>query len=77
MHHTPQPHDPNDAKQVETIRAYANSRGAIMAISGYFCPKGTYWADVIRPGYATLATATTPLQAATAALRQFEHDNPA
>jgi hypothetical protein len=66
----------NDLKQIEALRAYAHSRGAIMAISGHFCPTGTYWADIIRPGYATLATAPSALQAATAAIAQYKHDNP-
>jgi hypothetical protein len=69
---------PDDVqKQLEALRSYAHSRGAIMAISGHFCPTDTYWADIILPGYAILAHGPTPLHAALAAVAQFDHAQPA
>jgi hypothetical protein len=65
----------SQADEVEALRAYAYEHGAIMAVSGHFCPEGTYWADLIRPGYATLATAASPVEAAMAAIAQFERDH--
>jgi hypothetical protein len=61
-------------QKLEALRAYARERGAIMAVSGHFCPPGTYWADVIAPGYAAVATGPTPLHAARAAISQFQRD---
>jgi hypothetical protein len=63
-----------DATEIEGLRAYALCNGAIMAVSGYFCPPGTYWADIIQPDYGTVATGRTPLDAARAAIRQFDRD---
>ena len=62
---------PNDAARIEAIRAHAHQLGAAMAISARFCPPGTYWADMIAPGHATIAHGATPLAAARAALQQF------
>jgi hypothetical protein len=62
---------PNDTSRIEAIRHYAHGLGAIMAVSGYFGPPNTYWADMIAPGQATLAQGATPLAAALAALEQF------
>lgn len=60
----------NDAARIEAIRDHAHTLGATMAISARFCPPGTYWADMIAPGHATIAHADTPLAAARAALQQ-------
>jgi hypothetical protein len=62
---------PDDDAQLEAIRHHAHTLGAIMAVSHYFCPAGTYWADIIAPGHATLAQGPTPLAAALTALDQF------
>jgi hypothetical protein len=61
----------NDTERIEAIRAYAHQRGAIMAVSSHFGPPGLYWADIIQPGYATIAQATTPLAAAVTAVHRY------
>ena len=67
---------PNDAARIEAIRHHAHTLGATMAISHYFCPPNTYWADIIKPGHATLAYGATPVAAALAALDQFTQADP-
>jgi hypothetical protein len=62
---------PHDAAKVEAICHYAHAVGAAMAVSGYFCPPGTYWADMIAPGRVSLGRGTTPLAAALDALTRF------
>jgi hypothetical protein len=68
-----QPHH-SQTEQIRALKAYAESRGATLAISSRFCPAGTHWADIIKPGYGTTATGRTPLQAASAAISQFDRD---
>jgi hypothetical protein len=54
------------------IRRRAAAHGAIVGISHRFTAPGIYWADVVMPGYGTVATGRTELEAATAAISQFD-----
>jgi hypothetical protein len=67
---------PSDAERIEAIRAHAHHHGAIIGISHRFSLPGHYWADMIAPGHATIATARTPFAAAHKALTQFTETLP-
>lgn len=66
--------DPHEAPEIVRLHGHVERHGAIMSISGRFCAHGMYWADIIRPGYGTIATGRSPLQAARAAVSQFDRD---
>jgi len=65
---------PSDSARVEALRRHAARHGAILGTSRRFRPGDTWWADVIRPGYGTIATGPTQLHAALAAISQFDND---
>jgi hypothetical protein len=65
-----------EATHINALRAQLLARGGIMGISHRFCPAGSYWADIVLPGYDTYATAATPLAAANAAVANFNRDHP-
>jgi hypothetical protein len=48
----------------------AHARGAAMVLTSYFCAPGSYWADVIAPGYA-FARGGSPYEAAANAFQRF------
>jgi hypothetical protein len=68
MHTTSPNAADNDAARIDPLRQQVLALGGIMGISDRFCPAGSYWSDIVLPGYSTYATAATPLAAATAAM---------
>jgi hypothetical protein len=58
-----------DTQRLELLRAYAEPLHAIIGTSRFQC--ATWWADAIRPGYATLVYADTELTAAITALTRL------
>ena len=65
---------PDDVARIEAIRRYAADHGAILGTSHRFAPAGSFWADLVAPGYGTIATGPTRLDAAMAAITQLDHD---
>jgi hypothetical protein len=65
---------PSDAARMHALRRHAARHGAILGTSHRFSSAATWWADVIRPGYGTVATGPTQLDAAMAAIKQFDSD---
>jgi hypothetical protein len=58
-------------ERVEALVGEAHARGAPMVVSSYFCAPGSYWVDVIAPGYATVARGDSPYEAAASAFQRF------
>jgi hypothetical protein len=58
-------------ERVEALVGEAHADGAAMVVSSYFCAPGSYWADVIAPGYANVARGDSPYETAASGFQRF------